>query len=527
MLCRLLTCCLLVSASISRLLASEPSPPNIIIVMADDMGFSDLGCYGGEIKTPYIDALAKAGLRFTQFYNNAICGPTRASLLTGLYCQQVGHRGDRWNEPKDFSKCATIAEVLKRSGYHTMMVGKWQGRDLAVQRGFDRFFGPNCQGKVSYYHEVRRNPFYLNDRRWKFPRRGFFMTDAFINQAVRFIDEAATGKTPFFLYVAYLAPHWPLHAREADIARYRKTYRKHGWDYWRKRRFARQKEMGLIPPDWRMSPPPTGVTSWKNDRYKDWQAERMAVYAAQVTAVDRGVGNILEALHRHGIERNTLVMFLSDNGAAPDGGLKPSKAGFGFRPGGRNNTWYLNGLAVRPGSGPDVMPGPADTFSGYGLAWANLSNAPLRGTKLTAWEGGIRTPLIVRWPAVIQSGNQITRQPGHVMDCLPTCLDVAGGTYPTRLGDRRPLPLEGKSLAPIFRGEQRAEHKTLCWNVLRNQAIRMGRWKLVNRRKGGPWELYNLETDGTETTNLAAQHPERVKQMAARFASWHKRVGAH
>jgi len=501
--------------------------PNIVLIMADDMGFSDVGCYGGEIKTPHIDSLAKDGLRFTQFYNNAICGPTRASLLTGLYCQQVGHRGDRWNEPKDFNKCVTIGEVLQRSGYHTMMVGKWQGRDLAVKRGFDRFFGPNCQAKVSYYHEVQHNPFYLNAQRWKFPDEGFFMTDAFIDQAVEFVDDAAEQTKPFLLYVAYLAPHWPLHAREADIAPYRKTYRQHGWDFWRKRRIARQKEMGLVPSAWKLSPSPGSVPSWQDDPNKNWQAERMAVYAAQVTAVDRGVGRLLDALSRHGIERNTLVMFLSDNGAAPDGGVKPSKSGFGFQPGGRNNRWYLNGLAVRPGSGPKLMPGPADTFAGYGLAWANLSNTPLRGTKLTAWEGGIRTPLVVRWPAVIRTGNQMTRQPGHVMDFLPTCLDVAGGTYPRKIGDRRPLPLEGRSLVPIFHGEQRTGYERLCWNVPVNQAIRMDRWKLVNRRRGKAWELYDLDTDGTETTNLAGQFPERVKRMAARYNEWRKRVGAY
>ncbi len=509
-----------------RQLLAQKTRPNIILIMADDMGFSDLGCYGGEIQTPHIDTLARQGLRWSQFYNNAICGPTRASLLTGLYCQQVGHPGNRWNEPKDFSKCITIGEALQRAGYHTMMVGKWQGRDLAVERGFDRFFGPNCQSKISYYHEVQKNPFYLNNKRWTFPEQGFFLTEALTDYAVQFLDEAAAQTKPFFLYVAYIAPHWPLHAREEEIAPYREQYRKHGWDFWRQHRFEQQQKTGLLPDNWTLAPLPQGVHAWKDDRYQQWQAERMAAYAAQVTGVDRGVGRLMEALQRHKIEQNTLVMFLSDNGAAPDGGLLPSQGGFGFQPNRKNNTWYLNGLAIRPGSGPSNLPGPPETFAAYGLAWASLSNTPLRGTKLTAWEGGIRTPLVVRWPAVIKTGGHITQQFGHVIDFLPTCLDVAGGTYPRTLGERRPLPLEGKSLVPIFHGEQRTAHEQLCWSTPRNQAIRMGRWKLVNQRHGQDWELYDLETDGTETTNLAEKYPERVQQMARRFEEWRKRVGA-
>ena len=274
------------------------------------------GCYGGEIPTPHIDSLAAGGVRFTQFYNNAICGPTRASLLTGLYCQQVGHRGDRWNEPKDFRRCVTIGEVLQQAGYRTMLVGKWQGRDLAVKRGFDRAFGPMCQGKISYFHEVQLNGFYLDDRRWNVPD-DFFMTEAFSDHAVQFVEEAGRDERPFFLYMAYIAPHWPLHAREADIARFRAMYRERGWDDCRRQRFIRQREEGLIPQQWELSTRPSNIGDWQRDRHKDWQAERMAVYAAQVAGIDRGVGRILDAVRKTGREDNTLVMFLSDNGAAP------------------------------------------------------------------------------------------------------------------------------------------------------------------------------------------------------------------
>jgi arylsulfatase A-like enzyme len=503
----------------------KPARPNIILVLADDLGWSDIGCYGGEIRTPNIDALAANGLRFQQFYNNAICGPTRASLLTGLYCQQVGHRGDRWNEPRDYRRCVLIGEVLQSAGYHTMMVGKWQGRDLALDRGFDRFFGPMCQAKISYFDEVEHNPFYLDRKRWELPD-DFYLTDAFNDHAERFLQEAVKGETPFFLYVAHIAPHWPLHARAADIAPYRKQYLEAGWDEWRARRFKRQRESALVPDHWKLSPRPSGVGPWQEDRFKNWQAERMAVYAAQVEGIDRGLGRLLKVLAQAGKQDNTLVLFLSDNGAAPDGGLTPTKSGFGFGPRAANNTWRKDGQAIRPGSGPDNLPGPADTFAAYGLAWANLSNTPLRGTKLTGYEGGIRTPLVVRWPAVIARTPQMTNQIGHVMDLMPTCLEVAGARYPTEFKGRKPTPLEGKSLLPIFQGKQRPAHEVLCWSVPRHQVIRMGKWKAVRPKNASDWQLFDLEADGTETIDLARREPERVRIMAARFEKWRKRVGA-
>ena len=506
-------------------LAHADSRPNIVLIMADDMGWSDIGCYGGEIRTPHIDSLASGGMRFRQFYNNAICGATRASLLTGLYCQQVGHPGNRWNEPKDFSKCVTIAEVLQAGGYHTMMVGKWQGRDLAVKRGFDRFFGPQCQAKISYFHEVQKNPFYLNDQRWNFSE-GFFMTDAFNDYAVKFLEESARGKKPFFLYVGYIAPHWPLHAQEKDIAPYRQMYREGGWDAIRAERFKRQRETGLIPESWKLAQQPASVKPWKDDQFQQWQAERMAVYAAQIAGIDRGVGRILEAIDKAGQTDNTLVMFLSDNGAAPDGGLRPTKSMLGFSADKPNRNWRLDGVPIRGGSGPENMPGPHDTFAAYGIAWAGVSNTPLRGTKLGAYEGGIRTPLVVRWPKVITKGGQLNDTIGHVMDFMPTCLEAAGLEYPSEFEGRHPLPVEGKSLVPLFRGQPREAYQSLCFSTVQNQAIRMGVWKLVNARRGQPWQLYNMQTDATETTDLAEKHPERVKAMSTEYQKWHQRVGA-
>ncbi len=527
--CRRFALTILIAALPTTIVAAEsagPAPrPNIILVMADDLGWSDVGCYGGEIRTPHIDSLARDGVRFTQFYNNSICGPTRASLLTGLYCQQVGHRGDRWNEPKDFRKCVTISELLQAAGYRTMMVGKWQGRDLAVDRGFDRFFGPMCRAKISYFHEVDKNPYVVDRKPWELPK-DFYLTDAINDFASQFLREALQREDPFFLYVAHIAPHWPLHAREADTAPYRQQYREDGWDEWRARRFQKQHELGVIPDSWQLSPRPAGVRDWTADPHKDWQAERMAVYAAQVEAVDRGLGTLLKTLDKAGKTDNTLVLFLSDNGAAPDGGLSPSVGGFGFTPKAKNDRWRKDGVPIRPGSGPNNLPGPHDTFAGYGLAWANLSDTPLRGTKLTGYEGGIRTPLVARWPAVIRQRGEFTDHVGHVIDIMATCLNVAGEKYPTEFKGRKPLPLEGKSLLPVFQGRQAQEHEVLCWSVPRHQAIRMGKWKAVRPRRGGPWQLFDLETDGTETVDLATEEPERTKELAGRFEQWRKRVGA-
>ena len=519
----ILTLPLLLLSTCLAVCAEEP--PNIILIMADDLGWSDLGCYGGQIGTPHIDSLARDGLRFAQFYNNAVCGPTRASLLTGLYCQQVGHRGDRWNEPKDFNKCVTIGEVLQQAGYRTMMVGKWQGRDLPADRGFHRFFGPMCQAKISYFHEVVGNPYYLDRERIQLPD-DFYLTDALNDHAARFLQEAIKADTPFFLYVAHIAPHWPLHAREAKIAPHRKQYRATGWDTIRSRRFERQRQSGLVPPEWKLAQRPEGVRDWKTDAHKDWQAERMAVYAAQVAAIDRGVGQLLQMLDDAGKQNNTLVMFLSDNGAAPDGGLAPAKSGFGFNPNAKNTNWRKDGVAIHPGSGPDNPPGPHDTFAAYGLAWANASNTPLRGTKLEAYEGGIRTPLVVRWPAVIHDHGSITNQPGHVIDFMATCLDVAGVQYPTEFQGRHPLPLEGKSLLPIFQGDQREGHEILGWSVPRHRAIRVGDWKAIQPRRGGPWQLFNLEADGTETNDLADSEPDRLAELIDRYQKWSHRVGS-
>lgn len=501
--------------------------PNLVLVMADDLGWSDIGCYGGEIPTPHLDALAAEGIRFTQFYNNAVCGPTRASLLTGLYCQQVGHPGNRWNEPKDFSKCVTLGEVLQEAGYHTAMVGKWQGRDPAIERGFDRFFGPRCQAKISYFHEVRGNPFFKNGKRWKLPEDGsFYMTDAFGDHAVEFAEEAVRKDSPFFLYLAYIAPHWPLHAPEDQIAPHRERYLARGWDAWRQTRFQNQRAAGLIPGDWKLAPKAAPFPDWEDAPEPAWQAERMAVYSAQVAAIDRGVGQVVEVLKTADQLENTLFLFLSDNGAAANEGVLPTTEAFGFAPDKDNTTWRLDGGPIRPGSGPDNPPGPADTFAAYGIAWATTGNTPFRNNKSSAWEGGIRTPLIAHWPAGIPEAlrGSLSDAVGHVIDFMPTFCELAETTYPTEFAGRRPLPMEGRSLVPVLGGEAREDPEMLCWSAPRNQAIRMGRWKLVNPKRGEPWQLFDLIADGTETTDLAARQPERVEEMRNAWRDWTRRV---
>ncbi len=497
--------------------------PNIIVILADDLGWSDLGCYGGEIPTPHIDRLAREGVRFTQFYNNAVCGPTRASLLTGLWCQQLGHRGTHWNDPIDFSRCVLISEVLRRAGYRTMMVGKWQRRRLAVDSGFDRFFGPMCQAKISYFHEVKHNPWYLDRQRVTLPK-DFYLTRALNRYAVQFVEEALKQDRPFFLYVAHIAPHWPLHAPPEDIQKHLARYQA-GWTRLREARYRRQLELGLVPPPWKLSPWPEAVPPWDQAPARSWQARRMAVYAAQVSWIDRGVGQLLQVLQRAGQLDNTVIFFLSDNGAAPDGGVAPSRSGFGFAPGRNNAAWRLDGVPIRPGSGPDNPPGGPETFAAYGLAWATVSNTPLRGTKLSGFEGGIRTPLIVHWPRGIRRPGAFCHQTGHVVDLMPTLIELAGAEYPRKLGSRRPLPLVGRSLVEAIRtGRRKPEPRWLFWSVPWHDAVRHGRWKAVRKKGSKRWMLFDLERDGTETTDLAAQYPKQLARLVERFSQWQVQV---
>ena len=525
---------LLVSRRLA-LAADQPlRKPNVLITLADDMGFSDIGCFGGEINTPNIDRLAAGGLRFTQFYNTARCCPTRASLLTGLYSHQagVGHmvsdRGQPGYRGRLNDSCVTIAEPLRAAGYRTMLSGKWHvspfnyEADVAPdpatwprQRGFDWFYG-TISGGGSYFHPQGL----MRDNTRIEPRAsGYYFTDAVGDEAVGYIRRAANEDRPFFLYVAYTAPHWPLHAPPEDIAKYEGRYDV-GWDRIRAERLKRLVSMGIIDADWKLTDRDRRVPPWTDADHKAWHAHNMAVYAAQVDRMDQGIGRIVDALKQTGRFENTLICFLSDNGGCAEVLSK--------KWGGPNRRAHIQravpeGTLLRPGNDPSIETGGPDTFASYGIGWANASNTPFRLYKHWVHEGGIATPLIVHWPAGIEARGELRRQPGHLIDLMPTCLAVAGAEYPKTFDQRPITPLEGKSLIPAF-ANRPIEREALFWEHEGNRALRVGKWKLVAKGRAGPWELYDLEADRTETSNLADQQPERVRKMAAMWDEWARRA---
>lgn len=501
----------------SKLFAGNTSGgrPNIVLIMADDMGYSDIGCYGSEVNTPNLDRLAAGGLRFTQFYNAARCCPTRASLLTGLYPHQagighmVGNRGYPAYQGYLNDHCVTIAEALKTAGYNTLMSGKWHVGERRphwpVDRGFDKYYGI-ISGGGNYFDITKakakgvKRTMAVDDKAFV-PKPGkFYMTDAFSENAVRFIDTYGRMKEPFFLYLPYTAPHWPLHAWPEDIAKYKGKYLK-GWDKLREERYQRMIKMELISSKWKMSPRDTATWPWDDEKNKELLDLKMAVYAAQIERMDYGIGRVLDKIKEVGAEENTLIMFLADNGGCAEGG----PVGFDDR---------KNGLP----------PGGVDSYMSYGLSWANASNTPFRRYKHWVHEGGIATPLIAYWPAVIKNAGSLTHQTGHIIDIMATCLDVAGIEYPKTYEGRELTPMEGKSLIPIFKGKERDGHEAIYWEHEGNRAVRQGKWKLVAAHNG-PWELYDLEADRTELNNLADKYPQRLEQLKAMYESWANRCG--
>ncbi|MEW4570007.1 arylsulfatase [Tautonia sp. JC769] len=490
-----------------------PRRPNIVIILADDLGYSDLGCFGGEIATPHLDRLAEDGLRFSQFTNTARCCPTRAALLTGLYQHQagVGHMvGDRGLPSYQGylnDRCVTIAEALRPAGYATLMAGKWHvgsapGR-WPLDRGFDRYYGTPSGGGV-YFKDtlrIRTEVFFVeDDRRVEFPDDGY-VTDVFTDHAIQFAKDAAASDRPFFLYLAHIAPHWPLQAVPEDIAKYEGRYDL-GWDAVREARYRRQLEMGLIDPQWPLSPRDPEAAAW-DDLPADERAERarrMAIYAAQVDRLDQSVGRLVAALREADALENTLILFLSDNGCSAEGG-----------PGG-----FSRGEAGAP-------IGTGLSYASAGLEWANACDTPFRKFKMSTHEGGIATPFIAHWPRGIARTGQIEHQPGHVIDLMPTCLALAEATYPGARNGTPTLPLEGRSLVPAFAGEP-IDRGPIFWEHQGNRAVRLGDWKLVAPH-GKPWELYNLALDRTELNNLADAHPQTVAELSALYDAWAERCG--
>ena len=558
---------LLLSALLLSLSSPAAEKPNIILIMCDDVGYSDIGCYGGEIETPNLDALAKGGVRFSQFYNTARCCPTRASLLTGLYAHQagIGHMVDDWSTKVGESyagdlsqKSVTIAEVLKTAGYATYMTGKWHVTKISkpqteaekhnwpLQRGFDRFYG-TIHGAGSFFDPntlTRDNTYISPFADAEYQPNEYYYTDAINDHAARFVTEHAKSnpEKPFFMYMAHTAAHWPMHAKDADIAKYKGRYDA-GYDSIRAARLEKMKHLGLLDGRWKVTPQ---AGDWSQVENKAWEARCMEVYAAMLDCMDQGIGRLVETLKKNGQYDNTVIFFIQDNGGCAEGmGRKGPHQARSDKPTLPALTKdYLqpdmipkqtrDGFPMRQGQG--VMPGGADTYIGYGQNWANVSNTPFREYKHWQHEGGISTPLIAHWPAVMKTIKQSDKEmgrlvstPSHLIDIMATCVDLAGATYPKQHHKNVIQPMEGTSLKPFLVAPSESlpaawPQRPLFWEHEGNRAIRIGDWKLVSKHPGG-WELYNITIDRTEMNDLATQHPDRVKEMAAQWDAWAKRVG--
>ena len=501
----------------SSLFAAPPShtPPNIIIIMTDDMGFSDIGCYGSEIETPNLDLLAKQGLRFTQFYNEGVCVPTRVSLLTGLHPKQTGNNSN--NRNKGISKhSVTLAEAIGPAGYRTYHTGKWMVGDKEksmwpVGRGFDHSFGCPEGGGVyfapsAFYKNMGMKPSMrrriARDREVIYdvetdPPQGWYATDAWTEEGIEFVREAVGMEKPFLWYLAHNAPHWPLKAKPEDIAKYRGKY-KVGWDNVRQRRYERLIKLGIVGESSKLSPRGKKIPAWDSlsKAEKDTQDLRMATYAAMVDCVDQNVGKIVKSLKELGVYENTVILFLADNGGDAGGGVTGSNKGKGTC-------------------------GTAESHALYGECWANACDTPFRKYKAWLHEGGVAAPLIAHWPKGIPSGlhGSLVTEPTHTIDLMATCVDLSGAKYPETYKGNQIIPMAGKSLRPLFEGKTFSRENPIYFNLGSHRAMRKGKWKLVSAR-GGPWELYDMRTDRTELNNLAAELPDKVKELSTLYDAW-------
>jgi arylsulfatase A-like enzyme len=513
----------LISASVITSVAYSQQKPNIVLILADDMGYSDIGCFGSEIPTPNLDKLAQNGIRFSQFYNAARCCPTRASLLSGLYQHQagigdmVGNMGAPSYQGYLNSQCVTIAEALKSNGYNTYMSGKWhvgnRPETLPRKRGFDRYFGL-IDGAGSYFQRIpyRKNQqaprWMLDDSNIEPPREGFYMTNAITDFALQFLEEERPKSEPFFLYLAYTAPHWPLHALPEDITKYRGKYLK-GWDELRMERFDKQQKLGIIDPLTRLSERDANVVAWESLSQEDkkmWDL-RMAVYAAMIDRLDQNIGRVVDRLEKMGELKNTLIIFLSDNGGCHEA-IK-------------NKGNYISTTGET---------GTPDSFDAYEINWANASNTPFRMHKHWVHEGGISTPFIAFYPGKIKGGGIYSEAAGHIIDLMPTFLEFAGGKYPETFKGDKITPMEGISLKSVLTGGKLQRGQPLFWEHEGNRAMRYGDWKLVSQydyqnTKFRPWELYNLKTDRSELTDMSKEQSELKTRMIQDYEQWANRVG--
>jgi len=502
-------------------LPAAATRPNIIIILCDDMGYSDLGCYGSEIDTPNLDALAANGVRLTQFHNTAKCWTTRATLLTGKYWQKIA--------PKKImsQQARTVAEVLRDGGYGTYMSGKWHlsgydekaRPDMPPARGFEKFYGI-LRGATSFFDP---DTLMREFTPIKAPRDGkYYFTDAISEDVARNIRVHAdeSPDKPFFMYVAYTAPHWPIQALPEDIEKYRDTY-KIGWEELRRRRFAKMKKLGVVPKNSRLSPPNQKVKDWNSVDQK-WEAHRMAVYAAMIDRMDQGIGHIVAALKSAKTFDNTLIMFMSDNGGSPEN----IGRGNGVNClGGKAET--REGKTIQVGYGPGIYPGPEETFQGYGPSWANASCTPFTWWKTMSHEGGVATPFIAHWPRGIREPGKINpRDFAHLIDLMPTCLDAAKVAYPKKHDGHVLAPLDGVSMLPTLTVAKPMPQR-IVFNEFANKAfVRDGDRKLVTKSvPSGEWELYNLRNDPTELSNLAPTEPARLERMKQLYIDWYTGMG--
>ena len=509
--------------------------PNVVLILVDDMGFADLGCTGSEIQTPNIDKLAKDGALLSSMYNCARCCPTRASLLTGLYPHKagIGHMGTNLGTPayQGFLRkdAATIAEHLQASGYKTLMSGKWhvagdfEPQDYARwrvgdadhptprQRGFDRFYGI-LDGAAHFF-----SPHYLmeDDRRIEVPRDDFYFTDAITDKAIGMVEEAVGEDKPFFLYLAHTAPHWPLHAHPEDIARYDGVYAK-GWDAIRTARHESLNGSGVLQSNWEISPRDVSVHPWEQEEHPDWEASKMATYAAMVDRVDQSVGTLVDALKRMDLFDDTLILFLSDNGGCAEFMAEDGWARF------YPDTTH-DGRKITMGNVPGLAPGDAQTFQSYDKPWANVSNAPFRLFKHYVHEGGISTPLIAHWPHGFAARGE-AHAPCHVVDILPTILEVTGAQYLSELDGVQVQPCEGESFMDLLKGEEWIREQPIFFEHEGNAAIRLNQFKLV-RLQGHDWELYDMEADRTELNNLIGRNVSLERELTRQYQDWAQKSG--
>ena len=497
---------LLLASSLLSRDTNTSKKPNIVIIVGDDIGLSDIGCYGSEIKTPNLDKLGETGIRFAHFYNMAKCNPTRSSLLTGLY------KGDE--------RAISFTQLLKDAGYTTLMSGKehfdkWVPQHCYAKNSFDKSltFWATTEYFIPPGGEFQR-PFFLNGKRMKadeikFRQKPFYKTDAITNYALDWLNEPLKQKKPFFLFLPYHVAHYPLQAREEDIKKYRGKYLK-GWDEIRQERFEKMKQIGLINPDVKLSPPEDNINKFRGhpkgfeklrdkfSKYCPWETLtekekedndlEMAVFAAMIDRMDQNIGRVIKKLEEAGVRDNTLILFFSDNGSCPYDSNKDF----------------------------NIPPGGADSYRCLRPAWANVGNTPYRLFKQFGHEGGCNTHFIANWQKIIKNGS-ITNQPGHVVDIFPTLLEICGTEYPKEYHGKKTIPLHGKSLLPIFKGKKRQEPEFFISGFSeRFRMFRQGDWKIVKLNKGD-WELYNLKNDPTELNNLAVSMPEKVIQLEEKY----------